>query len=124
MQLMLILIIDVDCGIVVNSKATQLFDFIKLNIIQKPAYKVKYVSQIKGGLIRNLRVRFFQISWLNYEQYGKKQCKKKEHNQQCSESVKITFILFKCHRSSDNSNYSMHLVVKRLMITKSLVVKI
>ena len=47
---------DVDCGIVVNSRATQLFDFIKLNIIQKLGYKVKYVSQIIGGLITNLRI--------------------------------------------------------------------
>ena len=35
-------LIDID----VNSKAAQLFDFIKLNIIQKLAYKVKYISQI------------------------------------------------------------------------------
>ena len=45
-------------GIVVNSKATKLFDFIKLNIIRKLACKVKYDSQINGGLIKNLRIRF------------------------------------------------------------------
>ena len=33
------------------SKAIQPLDFIKANIIQKLAYKVKYISQINGGLI-------------------------------------------------------------------------
>ena len=76
----------IDCGIVVNSKATQLFDFIKLNIIQRLAYKVKYISQINGGLIRNLRTRFFYNSWLDYEQYGKNQYKKEIQSKvQCSE---------------------------------------
>ena len=40
-------------------------------------------------------------------------------------SVKITFILFKCHRSIDNSNdFSFYLVMKRIMISKNSVVKI
>ena len=33
------------------SKATQPVDFIKPNIIQKLANKVKYINQINGGLI-------------------------------------------------------------------------
>ena len=49
------------------SKATQPFDFIKPNIIQKLAYKVKYISQINGGLImfflENSKVRFFKVSF-------------------------------------------------------------
>ena len=36
--------------------------------------------------------------------------------------VKITFILFKCHRSIDNSNH-FYLFVKRLMKRKNPVVK-
>ena len=39
------------------------------------------------------------------------------------QSVEITFILFKCHRSIDNS-IDFYLFVKRLMITKNSVVKI
>ena len=44
------------------SKGTQPFDFIKLNVIRKLAYNIKYIDQINGGLIMffaNLRVRFF-----------------------------------------------------------------
>ena len=37
------------------SKATQLQDFIKPNVIRKLAYKVKYISQINGGLIMFFR---------------------------------------------------------------------
>ena len=102
-------LIGVGCGIVVNlcyifSKATQPFDFIKPNIFGKLAYKVKYISQINVGLIWNLRIRFFQISWPNCEQYRKNQYKKKQHNQQFRvQNVMITFILSKCHRSIDNS---------------------
>ena len=50
------------------SKAIQPFDFIKLNVIQKLAYKVKYISQINGGLIMlfwNSRIRFFEVTWLD-----------------------------------------------------------
>ena len=104
----------VDCGFIIKflsttlSKDTQPFDFIKYNIIPKLAYKVKNISQINVALIMffgNLRLRFLKISWLNCEQYGKNQYKKKEHNQQFSvQSVKITFILLKSHRSVDNSN--------------------
>ena len=37
--------------------------------------------------------------WLDCEQCGKNQYKKKGHNQQFSvQSVMITFTLFKCHR--------------------------
>ena len=46
----------------IYSKSTQRFDFIKHNIIQKLAYKVKYISQINGSLIvffENSRIRFF-----------------------------------------------------------------
>ena len=89
------------------SKGIQSFDFIKPNVIRKLSNKIKYISQINGGLIMffgNLRIRYFWISWLNCEQYGKNQYKKKEHNQQFSvQSVMTTFILFKCHRSIDNS---------------------
>ena len=69
------------------SKGTQLFDSIKRTVIRKLAYKVKYISQISRGLIiffGNLRIRFFKISWLDCEQYGKNQYKKKERNQQSS----------------------------------------
>ena len=78
----------VDCGFIKKflystlSKGTQIFDFIKCNIIQKLAYKVKNISQINGALImffQNLRLIFFKISWLNCEQYEKNQYKKKEH---------------------------------------------
>ena len=59
---------------------------------------------------------FFLTSWLNCEQYGKKQYKKKE---------RITFILFKFYRSIDNFiHFSFYLVVKRLVTTKKSVVKI
>ena len=34
-------------GFAVDTKATQLFDFIKHNIIQKLAYRVKYIGQIR-----------------------------------------------------------------------------
>ena len=52
----------------------------------------------------NLRIRFFKVSWLDCEQYGKNQHKKKEHNQQLSvQGVMITLILSKCHRPIDNS---------------------
>ena len=37
------------------SKAVQPYDFIKPNVIQKLAYKVKYISQINGGLIMFFR---------------------------------------------------------------------
>ena len=65
----------------------QSFDFIKCNIIQKLACKVKFISLITGGLIMffgNSRIRFLKISWLDCEKYGKNQCKKKEHNQHSS----------------------------------------
>ena len=42
----------------------QSLDFIKPNIIQKLAYKFKYISQINGGLIMlfgYLRIRFFRL---------------------------------------------------------------
>ena len=90
------------------SKGTQSFDFIKRKVIRKLSYKFKCISQINGCLIMffgNSRVRFLKISWLDCGQCGKNQYKKKEHNQHSSVfSVKITLILFKCHRSIDNSN--------------------
>ena len=49
---------------------TQPFDYIKPNVIWKSTYKVKYISQINGGLILfffwNLRVRFFKITQLDF----------------------------------------------------------
>ena len=69
------------------SKGTKPFDFIKLNIIHKLTYKVKYISLINRSLImffRNLGIRFFKIIWFSCEQYGKNHCKKKEHNQNSS----------------------------------------
>ena len=68
----------------VFSKSIQPFNFIKPNVIQKLAYKVQYISQINGGLILffgNSIIRFFKTSWLDCEQYGKNQYKKKEHKQ-------------------------------------------
>ena len=44
------------------SKGAQPFDFIKLNVIQKLVYKVKYMSQINGGFLLffgNLIITFF-----------------------------------------------------------------
>ena len=46
------------------SKGTQRFDFIRRNVIQKLASKVKYI-------FGNLRIRFFKISWLDREQLWK-----------------------------------------------------
>ena len=90
------------------SKGTQPFAFIKCNVIQRLASKIKCISQINGGLIMffgNWRMRIFKISWLDCGHCGKSQYKKKEHNKQfIVQSVKITFILFKCHRSIDNSS--------------------
>ena len=46
------------------SKGTQPFDFIKPNVIGKLALKVKYNSQINGGLIMffgNSRIRFLKL---------------------------------------------------------------
>ena len=56
------------------SKSTQPIDFIKHNLIKKLTYKIKYISQINGGLITlfgNSRIRFFLISWLHCEHHGK-----------------------------------------------------
>ena len=49
--------------------------------------KVKYIARINGGFIMffgNSRIRFFQTSWLDCEQYGQNQYKKKEHNEHSS----------------------------------------
>ena len=35
-------------------------------------------------IFRDLRLRFFLISWFNCKQYGKNHYKKKEHNQHSS----------------------------------------
>ena len=62
------------------SKGKQPFDFIKCNILQKLAYKVKYISQINGGLLMffgNLRITFFKISWLDCEQLCKESIQEK-----------------------------------------------
>ena len=46
------------------------------------------------------RINFLKISWLSCEQYAKNQYKKGTRSQLFSlQSVKITFILFNCHRS-------------------------
>ena len=66
------------------SKVTQLFDSFKHSIIWKLAYKVKYISQINRSLITffgNSRIRLFLNKWLDCEQYGKNQYKKKEYGQ-------------------------------------------
>ena len=50
------------------------------------------------------RINFFKNSWLDCEQYVKNQYKKGTPSQLFSvQSVKITFIFFKWHRSIDNS---------------------
>ena len=52
----LIQLIDVNCGVVVYlCEATQPFDFIKPNVIRKFGIKLKYISQINGGLIMFFR---------------------------------------------------------------------
>ena len=91
------------------SKGTQPFDFIKLNVIRKLAYKVKYIDQINGGLIMffaNLRVRFFEklVGSLVSKMERINTRKRNINKVQCSKCVKITYILFICHRSIDNSN--------------------
>ena len=57
---------NVDHGFMINfcifSKGTQPFDFIKPNVIQKLAYKVKYINQINGCLI----IFFLNLIFLNY----------------------------------------------------------
>ena len=77
----------VNCGFIIKFLCTQPFYFIKCNIIWKLANKVKNICQINGGLImffENSRLRFFKISRLICEQYGKNQYKKKEHNHHSS----------------------------------------
>ena len=61
------------------SKGTQQFDFVKRNIIQKLAYKVKYINQINDVFLEIRAQDFFKISWLDCEQYRINQYKKKEH---------------------------------------------
>ena len=39
--------------------------------------------------LENLSIRFFKISWLNYEQYGKNKYKEKEHKVQQSVVFKV-----------------------------------
>ena len=90
------------------SKDTQSFDFIKLNVVRKLAYKVKY--SINVGMImffENFRKRFLLISWLDCEQYRKNQYKKQERNQYISVFKELQY-----------------LVMKRPMITENTVVKI
>ena len=90
------------------SKSTQPFDFIRRNIIWKLTYKVKYINEINEVLIiffANSGIRFFKLSWLDCEQYGKNQNEEKEHNQHSSVfSVQIIFILLKFYRFIDKSN--------------------
>ena len=57
------------------SKGTKPFDFIKRNVIQKSAYKVKCIIQINGVLVM-FGQSFYKISWLDCEPYGKNQYKK------------------------------------------------
>ena len=51
---------------------------------------------------RNSIIRFFNISWLNCEQFPKNQYKKKEQKQNSSvfKVLKITFILFNHENST------------------------
>ena len=55
------------------------------------------------------------MSWLNCEQYGKNQCKKKEHNQQSSYYLNVTdrlvipmicIFLSCCEKAHDNKELS------------------
>ena len=67
------------------SKGIQPFNFIKHNIIQKLAYKVKYISQINGHLcFWQIQELDFFDSGLNCVQYGKGKYKKKKCNQHSS----------------------------------------
>ena len=61
------------------SKGTQPTDSIKPHVILKLAYKVKYISQINGGLVMFFgnSITFFWITWHNNGQYRKNQYKKK-----------------------------------------------
>ena len=108
------------------NKDTYPFDFIKPNVIWKLNFKVKYKCQVNGGLImffENSRIRFFKISWLDYEQYGKNQYKKKntiniQFNLQrvkiifkeCQKTIGIILLcfifLFCGEKSHDNKEFS------------------
>ena len=59
------------------SKDTQPSNFTKCHVVRKLNYK-RFVH-----IFRNLRIRFFLISWLDYKQLWK-EYKKKEHNQHSS----------------------------------------
>ena len=56
---------------------------------------------------KDLGIRFFKLVGLDCEQYRNNQYKKKEHRSTITffsaESVKTTFIFYKCHRSIDHS---------------------
>ena len=113
------------------SKATQLFDFIKHSVIRKLANKVKYINQI------NLRFdhvfteipeeHFLKLSGSienNIERINTR--KRTQSTVQRSKCEDNFHFLSRCYRPIDNSIdfYFFYLVVKRLMITTNLVVKI
>ena len=91
------------------SKTTQPLDFIKATIIRKLQHIESNIlvklMEVWSCFFENLWIKFFwNYLRLDSEQYGKNQYKKKEHNQQFSvQSVMVTFALFKCHRSINNS---------------------
>ena len=86
----------------------QPFDFIKRNINQKLTCKINFISQINGGFImffRNLRARLFKLVASIVNNMERINLRKKDTTNVVSlQSVKVTFILFECHRSIDNSN--------------------
>ena len=95
------------------SKGTHTFDFIKPKIIWTLTCKVeKYISQINGGLMffEDSRIRFLKLVSLIVNNMQKINATNRTQSPMFSnQSVKVTFKLFKCHRSIDNSIGSIFL---------------
>ena len=71
----------------------------------------------------SVRIRFFKISWLDCEQYGKNQHKKKEHNEHGS-VFKLFDNFHNCLNVTGPLINPIIFIFLRLMITKNSVVKI
>ena len=82
-----------------------MFDFMKHNVIQKLTYKVKFISQINGGLLFHVFQKFDNKIFLDsiVNSMERINTKKGTQSPQFSVSVKINFTSFKCYRLIDNS---------------------
>ena len=90
-------------------KAQKPLDFIKPNAIWKLAYKDKYIDQIKklrefwSRFFGNSIIRFLKLVGLIVNNMEWINTRKRNTTTKISvQSVKIIFILFRCHRSTDN----------------------